>query len=89
MVHFAFTPLKKPQSKEVAPWLTTLHFSVRPSYLLMVILPEAKSPSVSIKEFDELLLARGFELEWIPSSSLVRRILGEVSTLCILTGYYG
>jgi hypothetical protein len=43
---------------------------------------EAKSPSV-MKRFGELLPARGIELEWRPSSSLVREILGEVSALCI------
>lgn len=46
------------------------------------LLCEAKSPSV-MKKFGELLPARGFELEWIPSPSLVRRILGKVSTRCI------
>lgn len=46
------------------------------------LLCEAKSPSV-MKKFGDLLSERGFELEWIPSSSLVRKILGKVSTLCI------
>jgi hypothetical protein len=46
------------------------------------LLCEAKSPSV-MKRFGELLPARGIELEWRPSSSLVRRILGEVSALFI------
>jgi hypothetical protein len=46
------------------------------------LLCEARSPSV-MKKFGELLPERGFELEWIPSSSVVRRILGKASTLCI------
>ena len=45
-----------------------------------ILLLEAKSPSV-MRIFGELLPARGFELEWDPSASLVRKIFGNVSTL--------
>jgi len=41
---------------------------------------KTKSPSV-MKKVGELLPARGIELEWNRSQSLVRRILGKVSTL--------
>ena len=44
------------------------------------VLCEAKSPSV-MKKLGILLPLRGFELKWIPSESLVRRILGKVGTL--------
>jgi len=40
---------------------------------------EAKSPSV-MKKVGELLPARGIELQWIHSQSLVRKILGKVTT---------
>jgi hypothetical protein len=61
--------------------------SSRVDYVIKVdgenkFLCEAKSPSV-MKSFGEQLPARGIELEWRPSSSLVRKILGEVSALCI------
>jgi hypothetical protein len=46
-----------------------------------MLLCEAKSPSV-MKKFGEQLPARGLELEWIRSPSLVRNILCKVSTLC-------
>ncbi|KIM82646.1 hypothetical protein PILCRDRAFT_97458 [Piloderma croceum F 1598] len=43
------------------------------------VLFEEKSPSV-MKKLDEVLLVQGFKLQWIPSSSLVWRMLGK-STL--------
>ena len=53
-------------------------------YVVMVngrgkALCEAKSPSV-MKKVGELLPARGVQLEWVPSQSLVRRMLSKVST---------
>jgi hypothetical protein len=52
---------------------------------------EAKSPSV-MKKVGELLPARGIELEWNRSQSLVRRILSKVHyfssvTMLVLTKY--
>jgi len=41
---------------------------------------EAKSPSV-MEKVGELLPALGIELEWNHSPSLVRRILGKVSSI--------
>ena len=46
------------------------------------LLCEATAPSV-MKKLGELLPARGFEFGWTASSSLVRKILGKVSTLRI------
>ena len=45
---------------------------------------EAKSLSI-MKKVGERLPARGIELEWIRSQSLVRRILGKVSTLLFVS----
>jgi len=58
--------------------------SSRVDYVVVVngsptALCEAKLPSV-MKKVGELLPARGIELEWIHSQSLVRRILGKAST---------
>ncbi len=45
---------------------------------------EAKSPSV-MKKVGELLPARGIELKWMHSQSLVRRILGQASLFSSVT----
>ena len=67
--------------------------SSRVDYVAMVdgnsrALCDAKSPSV-MKKVGELLPARGIELEWIRSQFLVRRILGNVSTLFFVSYHVG
>jgi hypothetical protein len=52
------------------------------------VLCKVKSPSV-MKKVGELLPARGIELEWNHSQSLVRRILSKVSTLFFVSNNVG